>query len=109
MFTNPFLTPFVDEIINEVMGHECYSFIDGFLGYNQVPIAKEGYVKIDFVLDFGLFAYRVMPLGLNNALDSFFYDSSKGIANIHIQNNGSAQLWTIYNLLKNHIDRKSVV
>ena len=38
--TDPFLTPFADEILNEVAGHDCYSFIDGFLGYNQVPIAK---------------------------------------------------------------------
>ena len=39
--TEPFPTPYVDEILNEVAGHECYSFTDGFLGYNQVPIAKE--------------------------------------------------------------------
>ena len=38
--TDPFPTPFADEILNEVAGHECYSFIDGFSGYNQVPIAK---------------------------------------------------------------------
>ena len=38
--TNPFPTPFADEILNDVVGHECYSFIEGFLGYNQVPIAK---------------------------------------------------------------------
>ena len=38
---DPFPTPYVDEILNEVTGHECYSFTDGFLGYNQVPIAKE--------------------------------------------------------------------
>ena len=31
---------FADEIINEVIGHECYSFTYGLLGYNQVPIAK---------------------------------------------------------------------
>lgn len=38
--TDPFPTPFIDEIINEVAGHKCYSFTDGFSGYNQVPIAK---------------------------------------------------------------------
>lgn len=31
---DPFPTLFVDEIINEVTGHKCYSFTDGFLGYN---------------------------------------------------------------------------
>jgi hypothetical protein len=38
--TNPFPTPFTDEIINEVAVHECYSFTNGFSGYNQVHIAK---------------------------------------------------------------------
>ena len=28
--TGPFPTPFADEILNEVAGHECYSFTDGF-------------------------------------------------------------------------------
>ena len=32
--TNPFPTPCADEILNEVAGHECYSFTDGFSGYN---------------------------------------------------------------------------
>ena len=39
--TSPFPTPNADEILNEVVGHECYSFTDRFSGYNQVPIAKE--------------------------------------------------------------------
>ena len=29
--TNPFPTPYANEILNEVAGHECYSFIDGFV------------------------------------------------------------------------------
>ena len=65
---DPFPTPFVDEILNEVTGHECYSFIDGVLGYNQVPIAKEDHHKTTFVCEFGSFAYRKMPFGLKNAL-----------------------------------------
>jgi hypothetical protein len=32
--TDPFPTPFVDEITNEVMVHEYYSFTDKFSGYN---------------------------------------------------------------------------
>jgi hypothetical protein len=47
--SDPFPTSFVDEIINEVTGHECYSFNDEFLGYNQVPIAKEDQEKTNFV------------------------------------------------------------
>ena len=38
---DPFPTPYADEILNEVLRHECYSFTDGFYGYNQVPIANK--------------------------------------------------------------------
>ena len=29
---DPFPTSFADEVLNEVAGHECYSFTNGFLG-----------------------------------------------------------------------------
>ena len=60
--TDPFSTPFVDEILNEVAGHECYSFIDGFPRYNQVPIPKKDQHKTTCVCEFGSFAYRKMPM-----------------------------------------------
>jgi hypothetical protein len=47
--TNPFPTPFADEIINEVIGHKCYSFTDGFSRYNQVPIAPKDQEKTTFM------------------------------------------------------------
>ena len=30
--TDPFPTPYANEILNEFAGHECYSFIKGFSG-----------------------------------------------------------------------------
>jgi hypothetical protein len=63
----PFPTPFLDEIINEVVGHECYLFIDRFSGYNQVPISKEDKAKTTIVSKFGPFAYRVIPFGIKNS------------------------------------------
>jgi hypothetical protein len=38
---DPFLTPFSDEVLDQVVGNEAYSFIDGFIGYHEVWIAKE--------------------------------------------------------------------
>ena len=38
---DPFPTPFIDEILESVIGQEMYSFTDGFYGYHQVRIAKE--------------------------------------------------------------------
>jgi hypothetical protein len=31
--------PFTDAILDGLAGYECYSFLDGFLGYNQIMIA----------------------------------------------------------------------
>jgi hypothetical protein len=31
---DPFPTPFTDEVLENVGGHEAYSFIDGFSGYH---------------------------------------------------------------------------
>jgi len=37
---NNFPLPFTNVLLDGVAGHECYSFIDGFSGYNQIQIAK---------------------------------------------------------------------
>ena len=71
MLTDLFLTPFADEILNEVAGHECYSLTDGLTGYNQVAIAKEDQHKTTFVTEWGCFQYTMMPFGLKNALVIF--------------------------------------
>jgi hypothetical protein len=36
---DPFPTPFTDEVLENVGGHEVYSFTDGFSGYHQIKIA----------------------------------------------------------------------
>jgi hypothetical protein len=36
-----FPTPFIDQIINECVGCESFSFMKSFLGYNQIQIKPE--------------------------------------------------------------------
>jgi len=43
--TDPFQIEFVYDIINEVVGPECYSFINDFSRYNQVSISKQDQEK----------------------------------------------------------------
>ena len=38
---DPFPTPFSDEILENVGGHEAYSFTDGLLGYHHIKIAPK--------------------------------------------------------------------
>jgi hypothetical protein len=75
-----------------------------FYGYNQVLIAKEDQEKMTFVSEFGSFAYRVMPFGLKNAPTVFsrivvksFQEYIYKMMVVYFND------WTIYNLLKYHI------
>jgi hypothetical protein len=45
---DPFPTPFTEEVLDNVGGHEVYSFTDGFSGYHQIRIAKEDRHKTKF-------------------------------------------------------------
>ncbi|KAH9317692.1 hypothetical protein KI387_019461, partial [Taxus chinensis] len=63
--------PFSDQILDEVAGQECYSFADGYSGYNQVRIVEKDQLKTTFTTPWGTFAYRVMPFGLCNAPATF--------------------------------------
>jgi hypothetical protein len=68
---DPFPTPFIDEVLEQLAGKESYSFMDGFSGYHQVRITKEDKNNTTFITEWGSFAYNVMPFGLNNALTVF--------------------------------------
>ncbi|KAJ9556630.1 hypothetical protein OSB04_011244 [Centaurea solstitialis] len=52
-------------------GHEFYCFLDGYSGYNQIPIDPEDQNKTTFTCPYGTFAYRRMPFGLCNAPATF--------------------------------------
>jgi hypothetical protein len=58
-------------VLDFVVGHEMYSFMDGYSSYNQVKIAKEDKEKITFISKWDAYAYNVMPFGLCNALATF--------------------------------------
>ena len=45
-----FSTPFTDAVLENVGGHEVYSFTDGFSGYHQIKIAHEDIYKTTFVI-----------------------------------------------------------
>ena len=65
--SDPFPLPFTDALLDVVAGHEMYSFLDGFSGYNQVLMALEDKEKTTFITEWGAFASNVMNFGLKNA------------------------------------------
>ena len=54
-------------MLERLAGHEYYSFLDGYSGYNQIPITPEDQEKTTFTYPSGTFAYSRMPFGLCNA------------------------------------------
>jgi hypothetical protein len=66
-----FPLPFTDTLLDGVAGYECYSFMDGFSGYNQIQIAQRYRLLTAFTTDWGIFAHTKMPFGLCNAPATF--------------------------------------
>ncbi|KAL5789532.1 hypothetical protein ACOSQ2_004420 [Xanthoceras sorbifolium] len=66
-----FPLPFIDQMLERLAGHAYYCFLDGYSGYNQIPIAPEDQEKTTFTCPYGTFAYRRMLFGLCNAPTTF--------------------------------------
>ncbi|GJT23251.1 hypothetical protein Tco_0893188 [Tanacetum coccineum] len=62
-----FHSRFMGSMIERLAGNEFYCFLDGFLGYFQIPIDPQDQEKTTFTCPYGTFAYRRMPFGLCNA------------------------------------------
>jgi transposase InsO family protein len=63
--------PFSDVVLDVVAGHQAYSFLDGYAGYNQVWIRKQDQLLTSFTTEWGVFAFCRMPFGLCNAPATF--------------------------------------
>ena len=66
-----FPLPFMDQMLDRLARHAYYSFLDGYSGYHQIPIAPEDQEKTTFTCPYGTFAFRRMPFGLCNAPATF--------------------------------------
>ena len=49
---NHFPIPFMDQMLERVIGHEFYYFLDGYSWYNQIEIVLEDQEKITFTCPF---------------------------------------------------------
>ena len=58
--------PKMDHILQMVVGSKRISFLDKFLGYNQVLVHPDDQHKTTFTTPWGTFMYVKMPFGLMN-------------------------------------------
>ena len=62
---------FIDQILEKLAGQSFYCFLDGYSGYNQIPVYLENQEKTTFTCPSGTFTYRRMSFGLCNAPSTF--------------------------------------
>nr|GEY72695.1 putative reverse transcriptase domain-containing protein [Tanacetum cinerariifolium] len=66
-----FPLPFMDQMLECLVGNEYYCFLDGFSGYFQISIDPKDQEKTTFTCPYGTFAYKRMSFGLCNAPGTF--------------------------------------
>nr|GEY66620.1 DNA-directed DNA polymerase [Tanacetum cinerariifolium] len=66
-----FSLPFMEQVLERLVGNKFYCFLDGFSGYFQIPIDLQDQEKTTFTCPYGMFNYRRMPFGLCNAPGTF--------------------------------------
>nr|GEX59175.1 reverse transcriptase domain-containing protein [Tanacetum cinerariifolium] len=63
--------PFMDQILERLVGNQYCCFLDGLFGYLQIPIDLKDQEKTTFTCPYGTFSYHRMPFGLCNAPGTF--------------------------------------
>ena len=58
-------------MLDRLVRHSHYYFLDGYSCYNQIAIALEDQQKTRFTCPYGTFSFRRMPFGLCNAPATF--------------------------------------
>nr|XP_009383604.1 PREDICTED: uncharacterized protein LOC103971335 [Musa acuminata subsp. malaccensis] len=58
--------PRVNQLVDATAGYELLTFMDSFLGYNQIRMALQDQEHIAFITDRGVYCYKVMLFGLKN-------------------------------------------
>ncbi|GAA0154781.1 hypothetical protein LIER_43290 [Lithospermum erythrorhizon] len=62
-----YLLTYVGRLVDGSAGHEVFDFMDTSRGYHQIRMAPEDEEKTAFIIEYGLYCWKVMPFGLKNA------------------------------------------
>jgi hypothetical protein len=62
-----FPLPRINLLVDSTFGHELFTLMDAFSGYNQIHLDESNQEKTSFITDRGLYYYKMMPFGLKNA------------------------------------------
>lgn len=62
---------FSNIVLEMVVRYELYPILDGFNGYNQIPMVVKDQLKSYFIIKWRPFAYQVMSFDLKNVPTAF--------------------------------------
>ena len=62
-----FPLPHVDTLVDFTLGHQMFSFMNRFSGYNQIKMAPKDAKKTAFIMPLENFFYTAMPFGFVEA------------------------------------------
>ena len=62
-----FPLPYIDVLVDNMAGSALMSFMDSFMGYNQIKIVSKDMTKITFTTEWGIYCYTIMLIQLKNA------------------------------------------
>jgi hypothetical protein len=66
-----YLVPFMEQLLQTVLGAQLFFLMDRFSGYNKVLVLEEDRLKTTFRTKWATFSYKHMPFGLINAEATF--------------------------------------
>jgi hypothetical protein len=66
-----FPVPLIDALVDNTAKYKLLSFMDAFSGSNLIFMHPKDREKIAFIMDRGLYYYKVMPFGLKNARETY--------------------------------------
>ena len=61
-----FPLPRIDQLVDTTTRHKLLSFMNAYSRYNQIPVYELDEEHTSFIIDRGLYCYKVMPFSLNN-------------------------------------------
>lgn len=61
-----FPLPNIDTLVDNTIGYQMLSLMDGFSSYNQIWVTSDDEHKMPFTKTWGNYCYKVMPFRLKN-------------------------------------------